>query len=121
MADYAIVENGVVTDVVVADSALESNWIEITASNTGSDMPDIGSTYDSSTQMFAGLKVLDADESKELAVYDLGQSDWTILDDVGLTGANVDEWKAYRKKLRDIARNPSAGATFPQKPNEEYS
>lgn len=54
------------------------------------------------------------DNNEAVAKYNLSQSDWTQLADVGL--ANKSEWDAYRAALRAIATSPSESPSWPTKP-----
>lgn len=90
---YAIIENGVVSNVAEADEPLSGNWVE-------SGSAGIGWAWDGS--MFSPPPVdLEALASQVRAQRDelLTASDWTQVAD-----APVDQaaWASYRQALRDI-------------------
>lgn len=61
-------------------------------------------------------QALNKNQAKEL----LAETDWTQIPNSGL--ANVDEFAAYRAKLRQIAINPPSGdADWPTKPNNIWN
>lgn len=123
MARYAVLNGSdVVVNVVVANSQMESNWVSIPDDSEVS----VDYTYDEDSGTFSAptdqspeqSAAQNKDEAKELLV----KSDWTVLADVGLTNANVAEWKTYRASLRAIVKNPSEGRqTWPTEPSVEYS
>lgn len=121
MAIYAVINSeNIVENMVNADTALESNFVLVAP---GVDAA-IGYSYDSATNTFTRFNEdpISEAENKAEAEKLLQESDWTQLDDVGLTGANKDEWIAYRASLRAIALNPGTGLqNWPDKPDEEYS
>jgi hypothetical protein len=49
---------------------------------------------------------------------DLRESDWTQLPDVALTETQVNSWREYRQKLRDLPTQPGfpKNVTWPTKP-----
>ena len=74
---------------------------------------------------------LDNEEPKRLLRFErnrlLTESDWTRLDDNGLSSSEKTEWATYRQKLRDITKNcepkfdpsgagPMTGYTMPTIP-----
>lgn len=118
--EYAILnDQNIVTDVVVADDPLNDKWIEITSSNE--EFAGIGNSYDSSTDSFTYVSQETSGDNESRAKELLLDSDWSVLEDVGLTGANIDLWKTYRAALRNIIKNPQAGdLNWPTKPSVEY-
>ena len=48
-------------------------------------------------------------------------SDWTQLDDSGLTSDCVAEFKTYRASIRTIRKTNPANPTWPDAPTEEWS
>lgn len=121
MARYCILnDQNVVIDIVEADSALDSAWVLVDESLSGLEFADIGSTYNAGTNNFTPA-TRTSDENKSLAKTLLVESDWAVLEDVGLTGSNLDEWKSYRAALRAYIKSPTSGnANFPAKPDAEY-
>ena len=123
MARYCILDDqNVVINIVVAEAdTADSSWVLVDESLTGTRIADVGATYNPSTNDFSP-EVRTETQNKDLAKTLLAESDWAVLDDVGLTGANKDEWKAYRATLRAYIKNPTSGnSDFPAKPDAEYS
>lgn len=95
---FAIVENGKVVNIAVADAALEPTWVE-------SESAEIGDAYTNGVfQAFDPLQDAEATEAQANAIRTernakLSASDWTQVAD-----APVDKtaWAAYRQALRDI-------------------
>lgn len=94
---YAIVEDGKVVNVALADEPIADNWIE-------SDTAAIGNTYENgqfappAPDYDAQWALVRAERNAKLAA-----SDWTQLND-----APVDHsaWAIYRQELRDITNQP---------------
>ena len=90
---YAIIENGVVSNIAVADAPLADNWI-------ASDSAQIGDEYNNGQFLTpppdteAAAKIVRAQRNILLS-----ESDWTQVAD-----APVDQaaWATYRQALRDI-------------------
>ena len=99
---FAIIEDGVVANIAIADAPLADNWLEIEG------MADIGWTYNgvSFAPLPVDLTALAASAREKRNVL-LQQSDWTQVAD-----APVDQsaWAVYRQALRDI----TAQAGFPE-------
>ena len=51
----------------------------------------------------------------------LRATDWTQLDDSGLTSDCVAEFKTYRASIRTIRKTNPANPTWPDAPTEEWS
>ena len=125
MAPYAKLEikegsedTYIIANVVESETSLGSDYILLSGSNKGYGIRD---EYNSTTQQFT--KVYTFFERNKFDEQDgLDKSDWTVLPDVGLTAANVVEWKAYRASLRAIRKNPSSTEedTFPSRPDIIY-
>jgi hypothetical protein len=119
MSKYALIEDNIVRNVVEADFAPSSNYV-LANENAG-----IGDTYDPETGTFTVIPYQDDYLSSNLEQSSriLSESDWTVLPDVGLTDANVQEWKTYRATIRAIRKNPSSTQddNFPDKPDIIYS
>jgi len=123
MGKYAVLNSSdVVINIVEASSKLETNWVSIADDSEVT----LDYTYDDSSETFTAptaqspeqSAAQNKDEAREL----LEKCDWTVLVDVGLTNANVAEWKTYRASLRAILKNPSEGRqTWPTEPSVEYS
>lgn len=106
---YAIIENGIVTNIAVANFPIADNWI-------ASDTAKIGDEYNGG-QFTTPLPntELEAAELRAQRNALLLASDWTQLSD-----APVDQiaWANYRQALRDVtnqARFPLE-VTWPEKP-----
>ncbi len=131
MPNFAELENNIVLNVIVAESAPSSGqWVEITDSVkkiiTGPDgedeyeAPSEGWSLNTTTGRFESPAIT-SEENVEEALIRIQRSDWTVLPDVGLTSSNVVLWKTYRSTLRSIIRNQQAGdITWPDPPDEEY-
>lgn len=61
------------------------------------------------------------EEAVTLAQHLLNASDWTQLNDTGLTDACKASFVTYRASLRAIRRNPTVDPTWPTKPTEEWT
>lgn len=111
-------DNGLCVNVILADTNPDpSTYIEIPEGIQAG----YGYTYDTSTATWTE-PTSSAALNKEIAYSLLKDCDWTQLADVGLTLANVAEWRTYRATLRGIVKNPQAGnIDFPAKPEEVYS
>jgi len=107
--NYAIIENGAVVNIALADQPLASNWIQ-------SDTAVIGDLYSGglftkplpdTSAAAAGIRV----ERDSL----LTASDWTQVDDAPVDKA---AWATYRQELRDIIAQEGFPTTivWPEKP-----
>ena len=98
---YAIIENGVVTNVALADSPLASNWV-------ASDAASIGWAYDGANFTAPAVYVPTlAEQSSSVRSKRTGllkETDWTQLAD---SPADSATWAIYRQALRDITKHPS--------------
>ena len=90
---FAIIENGVVANVAIADSPIEENWI-------ASDDACIGDLYSGGVfekplpDYDGEWVIIRAERNAKLAA-----SDWTQLPDAPVDAA---EWAEYRQELRDV-------------------
>lgn len=118
MPNYGQIDsNGKCINVIYSETDPGSGYVEI----PDNVQAGYGYTYDSATQNWQD-PVAPASQNQEIASERLKKSDWTQLPDVGLTLANVAEWRTYRAALRSIATNPQAGnIEFPEEPSEDYS
>ena len=93
MAKWAIVDNGTVVNVVVADSAeaTANGWI---AAGVNAEP---GGTYDGSAFTLA-TKTVDSSEMRAIRNSKLDETDWWAVSDRTMTSDQT----AYRKALRDI-------------------
>jgi hypothetical protein len=105
---FAIVENGVVTNVVVADAPAASNWIQ-------TDQAGPSWLYNGSTFSPPPPPVPTATEVRTERDKLLGSSDWTQVAD-----APVDQaaWAEYRQALRDVPEQEGfpENVVWPTKP-----
>ena len=60
-------------------------------------------------------------EAVGMAQHFLNASDWTQLNDTGLTDACKALFVTYRASLRAIRKNPTVDPTWPTKPTEEWT
>lgn len=90
---YAIIENGIVSNIALSDSPLADNWIEI----QDNDFVEIGFLYENGN--FISVDADRSEEVRDLRDEKLKESDWTQVAD-----APVDQaaWATYRQALRDI-------------------
>jgi len=111
MADkYAKIENGTVTNIVMADADFAASQGLVLASADA----EIGGTYDGSA--FTRKPVVDnrtddekAEEIRSQRKSLIKATDWTQMPDSPLSDADKAVWQTYRQALRDV---PSQ-ATFP--------
>ena len=96
---YAIVEDGIVTNVAAAEEPFGDNWVR-------SDTAEIGDLYDGETftpppappsDVEAAWSHLRVERNGRLAA-----SDWTQLADAPLTDDQKMQWAVYRQELRDL-------------------
>ena len=124
MAKYAVLENNICANVVVCEpDQADSGWVLLTDDN--SEYATIGAQYDSSADTFAALSLEKEFQVSEVLVQERVQQeisdlDWTQLPDSGLTSTNVNEWKAYRAKLRQLRDGSLSLNDWPDAPSKEY-
>lgn len=96
---YAILKNGIVTNIALAKAPLDDNWVLCEGS------AGIGWLYQDGVFVKAphDLEALAAEVRSNRDAL-LKDSDWTQVSD-----APVDQaaWKTYRQSLRDISQQPS--------------
>jgi hypothetical protein len=92
MSTYAVIENGKVANIVLADAPLADNWV-------ASDVASIGWDYDGASFTPPAPSTITPEEVRVERNRLLAASDWTQLAD-----APVDQaaWAAYRQALRDV-------------------
>jgi hypothetical protein len=100
---YAIIENGRVANIALADFPIESNWVLDNGANIG-DLYQDGQFLPAPPDTEAEAAVARARRNQELAA-----SDWTQLPDVSVDKA---AWVAYRQDLRDITKQPGFPVTI---------
>lgn len=94
---YAIIENGIVTNIALADAPLADNWI-------ASEVARIGDKYENGQFVTPPPNTeLEAAAARARRNGMLSASDWTQL-----TDAPVDSlaWANYRQALRDVPEQP---------------
>ena len=105
---YAIVENGKVINVALADGPLADNWIR-------SDEAGIGWDYDGTNFIEPPEPAPTAEEIRAERDNLLSASDWTQVAD-----ASVDQaaWATYRQALRDVPEQDGFphNVTWPTRP-----
>ena len=108
MAKWAIVDNGTVVNVVVADSAeaTANGWI---AAGVNAEP---GGTYDGSAFTLA-TKTVDSSEMRSIRNSKLDETDWWAVSDRTMTSAQTN----YRQALRDLpADSEWPNIDWPTKP-----
>lgn len=114
---YAIIEDGVVTNIAVADEPLADNWHEI------GEGCEIGDLWDGESFTRPPPAQEDIDAAwKELRAYRdglLSLSDWTQLPDNPLNDTQRAEAVAYRQALRDFPETcqDPLNAVWPEAPS----
>tara|TARA_B100000085_G_scaffold127450_1_gene116030 strand:+ start:586 stop:906 length:321 start_codon:yes stop_codon:yes gene_type:complete len=106
MAKWAIVDNGTVVNVVVADSAeaTANGWI---AAGVNAEP---GGTYDGSAFALASV---DSSEMRAIRNRLLDETDWWAVSDRTMTSAQTN----YRQALRDLPANSEwPNIEWPTKP-----
>lgn len=112
---YAIIEDGVVTNVAVADKPFGENWVLAESAN-------IGDLYDGTS--FSPPPPPQGDVDKAWVALRaqrdalLVTSDWTQLLDTPLTDTQRQEWAVYRQALRDLPANTTdpLNPSWPEEP-----
>lgn len=106
---FAIIENGKVSNIAVADAPLADNWIASESANIGDEYTN-GQFTTPPPDIELAAKAVRAKRN-----YLLTASDWTQVAD-----APVDKsaWAAYRQQMRDIpAQNGfPLNVVWPEKP-----
>ena len=120
MAKYAVIENGVVVNTVLADSeefASAQGWVAC------EDSVKINDTYADETFTSVSNEETKTPEEllqrlKETRNYMLTKSDWTQGNDSPLTDEKKTEWATYRQAVRDITDSATSldDVTWPTKP-----
>lgn len=109
MAKFAIIENGTVQNIAIADEALADNWV------LSEDDVAIGDSWDGS-QFSKPAPDVDAEwiivrvRRNNMLI----ESDWTQLPDAPVDAA---AWAVYRQELRDITtQDDPFNIIWPTKP-----
>tara|TARA_B100000085_G_scaffold46070_1_gene39309 strand:+ start:590 stop:916 length:327 start_codon:yes stop_codon:yes gene_type:complete len=108
MAKWAIVDNGTVVNVVVADSAeaIANGWV---AAGVNAEP---GGTYDGSAFTLA-THTVDSSEMRAIRNQLLDETDWWAVSDRTMTSAQTN----YRQALRDLPANSDwPNIEWPTKP-----
>jgi hypothetical protein len=124
MARYAIVENGVCVNIAQAEAnEAQDNFVLL----SDEDNVGIGSPYNASTNTWGEvsqniLAGVSDQNIVNMAKQELIDTDWTQLPDVGLTEANVSEWRTHRAILREIKDGIKEVDLheWPEAPSKEY-
>ena len=121
--NYAIIENNIVHNIVVAgeEIANQFGWIPV------SENCVIGSTYDGQNFHLPVLQEVDyTEENKQQAQALLISTDWVALSDISNANSNpkllnVSDFINYRSEIRSILINtPNTAITWPTKPTENW-
>lgn len=99
---YAIIENNIVTNIVVANEPLADNWFEAHGCN-------IGDIWDGESFITPGPSEADIQQAwvdlRNRRDGLLVASDWTQIADAPLTEDQKTDWVIYRQALRDLPAN----------------
>ena len=122
---YAIIKDGTVQNIAVADEQLaaENGWIAVseeTPVEPGWIYDGANFTEPAPTDDF--LKEVNRSKARQL----LTETDWTSLPDVADQSAhphlvNTTDFYSYRNTLRTIAVNPTVQVEWPKRPVEQWS
>jgi hypothetical protein len=99
MPKYAKIENGIVTNIILAeaDFAAAQGLIETT------DDAEIGGTYaDGAFARKVVVRTFTEEKIRDERNARLRLSDWTQVSDAPLTDAERSAWATYRQELRDV-------------------
>jgi hypothetical protein len=115
MANYAVLQNTVVENIVSAEAdTAEASWVLVPEGV----LVQIGWLYENGS-FTAPQATAEWNETEAKTL--LEESDWTQLQDVGLTQDCVSSFATYRAALRAIAVNPTEGdKSWPDKPSVVY-
>jgi len=121
MADkYAKIENGTVTNIVLADADFAASQELVLATADA----EIGGTYDGSA--FTRKPIVDnrtdvekAEEIRAKRQSLIKGADWTQMPDSPLSDADKAVWQTYRQALRDVPSQDGFpdSVAWPTKPN----
>lgn len=101
---YAIVENGIVTNAVVADEPFGDNWVQSETANIGDLYDGVSFTAPPTPQEVIDKAWVDLRVRRDGL---LSLCDWTQVTDAPLTDAQRQAWAVYRQALRDLPSNTS--------------
>lgn len=111
---YAIIENNLVVNVAIADSAIEPNWIQSDTANKG-DLYQNGEFTPQPVPYDIAADQVRAERNQRLS-----DSDYVTIRSVDQGIAVPPEWASYRQSLRDITDNSNfpylTPADWPVKP-----
>lgn len=95
MKTFAIVENGKVSNLVVAEYPLEANWIETSQATIGDLWDGVSFIKDTTAEEAKAAAAVREERNEKLK-----KTDWTQVAD-----APVDKavWATYRQALRDVS------------------
>jgi len=95
---FAVIENGKVVNVTVADDALEPNWVlSATAKIGDAYVNGVFESFDPMQDEKTNAKQADEVRKERNAL--LASTDWTQVADAPV---DKEAWAAYRQSLRDI-------------------
>lgn len=106
---YAIIENGIVSNIAVSDAPLADNWVASEVAKIGDEYKNGQFVTPSPNEEFLANLV----RAKRNAL--LSESDWTQLADAPVDRA---AWASYRQALRDIPSQAGfpLDVVWPEKP-----
>lgn len=113
MARFAIMDGDIVSNIAIADEAIEANWIEI----DDDDAVNIGDIWANSgfDKPEPDVEAIKADNRGYRNTL-LAATDWTQLPDVELPSEKKAEFAAYRQALRAVDLENSV---WPERPAEK--
>lgn len=126
---YAVIENGVLVNVVVAtpEFAQSQGWISCPNYNDQNQAIGPGFTYQNGQFIAPPPRVPTAEENKAKALALLASTDWVNQPDVYDPNVNPhlenrSEFITYRSQVREIAINPQPGnLNWPVEPTPIWS
>lgn len=99
MPKYAKIENGVVTNIVLA----EADFADAQGLIAVTDDAEIGGTYaDGTFARKVVVRTFTEEEIRDERNARLKASDWTQVSDAPLTDGEKTTWATYRQALRDV-------------------
>lgn len=103
MPNYAIIENGIVSNVALSDEPIADNWILSDTARIG----DIWNNGEFITPPPSDFNVEKKwEQVRSIRNRFLSDCDWTQLNDAPLSDTQRQEWAVYRQALRDITLQP---------------
>lgn len=99
MPKYAKIENGIVTNIILA----EADFADAHGLIAATDDAEIGGTYaDGAFARKIVVRTFTEEEIRDERNARLRASDWTQVSDAPLTATQKTAWATYRQELRDV-------------------